>query len=310
MFLKKIMEKKLVSVIIPTYKRSNTLVRSINSVLNQSYNLLEVLVVDDNNPDTEARRETENVMLNFKDNSKVYYIKHEFNKNGSAARNTGFRYSKGDYIMFLDDDDEFFPHKVKSQVDCLESKDESWGACYTKIEYKKNGKTIMKSAECREGDLLVDALGRNLFIAAGSNLMIRRNVIDAINGFNESFQRNQDLEFLVRILKKWKLAFVDEYGLIVFMHPPVKMKHSFDELTVQFLKLFEKEIGELNTHDRNTVFRLINLQRIRARLFKEKDCKKVTDMILKKEVNVFDFIRFIYYLSYRIITRKSMGFKI
>ena len=103
-----------VSVIIPTYKRPDSLDRAINSVLGQTYPYVEVIVVDDNNPDTEGRRQTEAKMASFADNLRVKYVKHEQNKNGAAARNSGAKASTGDFIAFLDDDDEFLPKKNES----------------------------------------------------------------------------------------------------------------------------------------------------------------------------------------------------
>jgi len=101
------------------------------------------------------------------------YIKHDINRNGSVARNTGFKNSHGDYIMYLDDDDEFLPNKVEAQVRCLENLDDSWGLCYTNFMRKFKGKVLDYSCEKREGRLFTDALMRNLFIQPGSNLMIR-----------------------------------------------------------------------------------------------------------------------------------------
>ena len=67
----------MVSVIIPTYKRANYIQRAINSVLNQTYYDIEIIVVDDNNPNTQERKDLENIMKNYKDNNKIIYIQHE-----------------------------------------------------------------------------------------------------------------------------------------------------------------------------------------------------------------------------------------
>ena len=96
----------LVSVIIPTYNRPTYLRRCLESVLNQTYKNIEIFVVDDNNPETEARIETEKIMNEYVNGKNVTYLKHNFNKNGSAARNTGWKHSSGKYITFLDDDYE------------------------------------------------------------------------------------------------------------------------------------------------------------------------------------------------------------
>ena len=81
----------LVSIVIPTYSRPLYLKRCIESVLNQTYSNIEIFVVDDNNPDTEFRRDTEKIMSEYLNHKNVTYLQHECNKNGSAARNTGWK---------------------------------------------------------------------------------------------------------------------------------------------------------------------------------------------------------------------------
>ena len=303
------MEDKLVSVIIPTYNRPTKLVRAINSVINQTYQNIEIIVVDDNNPDTEGRKETEKIMSKYALNSKIKYIQHKYNKNGSAARNTGVKCSRGGYIAFLDDDDEFLPNKIKSQVNCLEKLDESWGACYTKYKRLKNGKLDTMCAERREGQLYFEALCRNLFIQAGSNLMVRRKAFEDIGGFNETFQRNQDIEFCVRLLKKYKLAYVDQLGLIYHRHSSDKRRFDMEKITEHYLDSFKPYIDELSDEKKDIFYRMINLQNFRYRIIKKKDLKAGLSMFKNGDVQELDVIRYFSHLAYRRIFNKSCGFK-
>ena len=114
------MNTPLVSVVIPTYSRPTYLKRCVDSVLNQTYSNIEIFVVDDNNPDTEARAETEKTMAAYVDNTRVTYLQHDRNRNGSAARNTGWRASHGEYITFLDDDDVFYADHVEVLVNAIQ----------------------------------------------------------------------------------------------------------------------------------------------------------------------------------------------
>ena len=213
----------LVSVVIPTYKRPDSLDRAINSVLNQTYQNVEVIVVDDNNPDSEGRRLTESKMAPYLGNEKVKYIKHECNKNGSAARNTGARNSNANYLAFLDDDDEFYPEKIEAQVKRLEELPQEYAICYTAVAYEKENGVIRYSKENREGDLFFDALTRNLSFQAGSNLFVRKGAFDSIGGFDETFRRSQDKEIVTRLLKHYKIAYVPIMGV----HAYVYEDHSF-----------------------------------------------------------------------------------
>lgn len=305
------MNTPLVSIIIPTYKRSNILSRTIDSVLKQTYKNIEVIVVDDNNPNTEFRLATELLMSKYQD-KRLKYIKHEVNKNGSAARNTGIRNSSGEYVMFLDDDDEFLPNKVESQLNYLLQLDESWGACYTKYIRKRGNTLISKCTENREGNLLKEELMRNLWIGAGSNLMVRRKVIDEVGGFDESFKRNQDIEFLIRILKKYKLGHVDIFGLIINIEdePHIKKEINVEMLTIQFIQTFKKDIDLLPIKDQKEVYEMLNLQIFRYFIFNKKDFIKAFKMVSTRKISFKNSIFYLYYLLDRKIKKESRAYRL
>ncbi|WP_102335499.1 glycosyltransferase family 2 protein [Salimicrobium jeotgali] len=303
------MGEKSVSIVIPTYQRPLKLERAIDSALNQTFPNLEIIVVDDNNPGTLEREETEALMQKYKEISKVKYVKHKFNKNGSAARNTGFRHSTGDYIMFLDDDDEFLPNKAEAQINCLEERDDTWGACYTKYKRLKNGKLNTIGVESKEGNLYFEELCRNLFIQAGSNLMLTREAFEDIGGFDESFDRNQDIEFTVRLLKKYKLAYVNEMGLIHHMEPQ-KRFFDMEEITEHYISVFEKYINDLPKVKRDKFYKLINLQLFRYKLVNKRNYLEVLIMMKNKNVSIIDVLRYFLHLGYRRVFKKSYGFNI
>lgn len=302
------MMKPKVSVVIPTFKRSEMLPRAINSVLNQTYQNVDVYVVDDNDPDTEFRKQTEITMAQFTNNSRVHYLKHERNKNGSAARNTGYRASSGDYIALLDDDDEYLPNKIEDQVLLMESLDNTWGACYTKFTVVDGEKITAKIGETKEGNLLVEALSRNLMLAAGSNLMIRRTVMDELNGFDESFVRNQDLELLTRILFKYKLACTKKDGLIIHAHKGFKV--DFEAVTERYKKTFSGFIGRLPETEQKRVYDMINLQVFRYRLLTLKDIRASVSMYKDGSVDFWTSVRYIIHLADRYVTKERKGFKL
>lgn len=113
----------VVSVIVPTYKRSvSFLARAINSLLVQTYNNVEIIVIDDSPADYEERRHIEEYVLSL-DLSRVKYIQNQTNVGGALARNIGIQHATGAYITFLDDDDEYFPPKIERQVRFMESHD-------------------------------------------------------------------------------------------------------------------------------------------------------------------------------------------
>lgn len=107
----------LISVIITTFSRSNTLKQAIESVLAQSYQSYELIVVDDNGINSPNQLESEKLVNSF--NKAIKYIKHDINLGGNAARNSGIRASRGDLIAFLDDDDTFKKNNLEEKVKCF-----------------------------------------------------------------------------------------------------------------------------------------------------------------------------------------------
>lgn len=235
------MESVKVSVIIPTYKRTEDITRALESVLSQTLESIEVIVVDDNGIGTECGLQTEEAMRKYSNDYRVIYIQHEVNKNGSAARNTGIRASKGEYISFLDDDDVYCPERLEKMCAKMDSLDDSWGACYTGyVKHQANG-TEQYSSESVEGDVFVQALMRSFYIGTGSNLFFRRSVIEDIGLFDETFKRNQDLEYIVRVLKKYKIAYVD--GILVEKFHDVRTVYLTLEQSIERENTFREKFG-------------------------------------------------------------------
>lgn len=190
------MVNKLVSVIIPTYKNRGGLKKSIDSVLSQNYAPFEVIVVDDNDPDSSWRKNTEAIMDEFISDHRVVYVKHETNKNGAAARNTGIKISKGEFIAFLDDDDVFLPNKLVKQIDYIDSNpDVQCVYCLA----RKNGKDI--KTDPYEGDVTEHLLLEESHMFTPS-LLFKADAIKKIKGFDEFFYRHQDYDLLLRFFKE------------------------------------------------------------------------------------------------------------
>ena len=303
------MKSKLVSVVIPTYSRPTMLEKAIDSVLNQSYKNIEIIVVDDNNPDTKERIETEKLISKYKDNKRIKYIKHKENKNGSAARNTGWKESKGYYITFLDDDDLIKKNKIEKMVNTMENLDESWGMCYSAYELVKQNGYKEISTENRSGFCYIPALMRNLFIGSGSNLFLRKSVVDELNGYDESFKRNQDIEFLARATEKYKIAFIDDVLLSIFQDGTRKKRkyEDIEKIDLYYIYKFESRINKLPKKEKEMVKSVISLDRFRYALMYGKIVKGFK-ILLENKVKFKYFIKYIIYLINRFISHKSYGF--
>lgn len=302
---------KLVSIVIPTYKRPDMICRAIESALTQSYSDVEVIVVDDNNPETEERQKTERAMKKFIDMPNVHYIRHERNKNGSAARNTGWRASHGDYVTFLDDDDEIAPTKIERQVARLEELDDSWGACYSAYHVlRPNGKRI-NSATTSEGDVYKQALMRTLYLGSGSNLLLRRSVLEAVDGYDETFLRNQDVEFMARVAERFKVAYVPEDLMTV--HWEVRQfKRGFafvDQVALNYLERFRPRLMKLSEKDQRCITIVVSLERARVALAYGELHACIT-ILRQNKVPLWHTLKYIGYLLKRKLTNTSYGFYI
>lgn len=266
------MRNPIVSIVIPTYKRPDMIVRAVDSALNQTYAQIEVIVVDDNDPSSPDRKKTETIMAQYKGNPRVQYILHEKNKNGSAARNTGWRQAKGEYITFLDDDDEISKDKIKLQVNCLESLDESWGACYSGYHIVKPNGVVHKASDFKSGDVYLQALMRTMFMGSGSNLLLRKTVVDKVNGYDESFKRNQDIEFMARVFEKHKLACIKDDLLTIHQDRATTHRsyEASDEISKYYLLRFDSRINTLSPKERKRVIEVISLERFRNALMYRK----------------------------------------
>lgn len=109
------------SVVIPTYKRSDYLIRAIESVRKQTYENIEIIIVDDNPKDSLFRKETEKKIEKYKEDVRIKYIKNSENLGGALARNCGINESSGEYVTFLDDDDIYLANKVESQLEFMQA---------------------------------------------------------------------------------------------------------------------------------------------------------------------------------------------
>lgn len=301
-----------VSIIIPTYKRSNRIKRAIDSVLSQDYKNFELIVVDDNDPSDIERKLTEEAVNEYLSLPYFKYIQHDRNKNGSAARNTGIKASSGDYITFLDDDDEYYPHKIGLQVQILNNLDHNiWGACYTLYDKIDQYGKLQVSSELVEGNLLVQALSKNLYIGSGSNFMVTRKALNDINGFDESFKRNQDLEFLVRLLTKYKMKSISSSTFLI--HNEIREnKFTFEELmdiNSKYRKTFKRTIDSLNTKEQSEVWRTLDLWDIRSAVSRRKYLSAI-GIFRKSQLTLSDVFKYLIYILKRLLTNKSYGFKL
>ncbi|SER82496.1 glycosyltransferase family 2 protein [Natrinema salaciae] len=190
----------LVSVIVPTYNRPERLVRSLESVADQTYERLEVIVVDDGS-ETPAT----DVVAPVRDELpyEVTVIRHDENRGANAARNTGIREASGEFLAFLDDDDEWNPSKVTRQVDAFQRASDDLGLVYTALRLVDDDGTVLRTTDASvAGDVTRQLLCRNA-IGSFSCVMVRSTAAADAGPLDEAFPSWQDLDWYIRISENW-----------------------------------------------------------------------------------------------------------
>jgi len=244
----------LVSVIIPTHKGADSILRAIDSVLSQEYDNIEIIVVDDNGEGTQEQIDTESAIKEYINSGKVKYIKHKRNINGSAARNTGVKHSRGKYIALLDDDDMFLPFKIGRQVEALSGKSEDYAVCYTSYEnvFSDQRRRVIRAE--KEGNLCYELLSMKVSVLS-SVLLIRKDAWESVGGFDETFRRDQDQEFCVRLFHKYKVAAVKEVCMVrnVLMRNVPEVEKGI-EYRKYYLKKMEHIIRSFDDRQRRHIY--------------------------------------------------------
>lgn len=198
------MKNELVSVVVPTYNREGTIVRSVNSVLGQTYRNLECIVVDDGSQDN-----TKGVISRMNDN-RVRYIRLEKNSGPSVARNIGIRESRGNYLAFNDSDDLWLPDKLEMQMEKMAC--EGAGMVYCSYLYQNNGREYqVPSKRCvsseLEGDIFESLWNDNKI--GTPTILVKKECISTCGEFAENLHSLEDWEFVLRISEKYKIAYVN-----------------------------------------------------------------------------------------------------
>lgn len=197
-------ETPKVSVIIPTYNRSHTIERAITSILNQTLQDFEIIVVDDG-----SRDDTMGV-LDRLPAARIRSLHHQHNLGPAAARNTGIGVARGEYVAFLDSDDEWLPEKLSEQVDQLQGAPDGVYANCTglylhQLDVKTTIERIPRPPVCWFKQLLTGC-----DLCPGTTLVANRSSFEKIGLFDEELPRYEDWDWLLRYVKEYPLEVIEK----------------------------------------------------------------------------------------------------
>lgn len=202
----------MVSVIIPNYNREKLIKRAVLSVLSQTYTDVEVIVVDDGSTDGSI-----NILKEIED-SRLRIFKLEKNSGACMARNKGISESQGEYIAFLDSDDEWLPYKLEKQIEFM--KKENCDAVFTQYFYhelNKNADSVEIKPYLKQES---NYLGRILYAncVAMDTLLVKRKVFEDLL-FDRKLPRYQDWDIAIQIANRFTFQFMEMPTLNVYEQP-------------------------------------------------------------------------------------------
>lgn len=193
-----------IDIIIPTFNRSATLQRAIESVLNQTYKDYYLYIVDDGSTDN-----SKDIIATYLDFPNIFYLKQE-NKGVSAARNFGIQKSKSPWIAFLDSDDEWLPNKLQTQVSFWKDNPQ-YNFIHSNEIWIRNNKRV-------NAPLKFDKSNNNIFerslatcLISPSTVLMKRSLGDEFHFFDESLTICEDYDLWLKILLKEEVGFIPEY---------------------------------------------------------------------------------------------------
>lgn len=241
----------MVSAIITTYKREPSMVlRALDSIIAQTYRDIEIIVVDDSPADYSERdavrlaviqRQSENPDIS------IMYIAHEKNMGACVARNTGLDAANGEYVAYLDDDDEWLPEKIEKQIKVIKESDAALIYCGSICVNDSTGINVQKKKTYIRGNAFNQLLYFN-FIESTSYPLIRKSCLQEIGGFDPLMQSAQDYDVWLRLAERYDIDYVNEPLVIYHEHngerittDPEKKINGLKRINDKFAKALDKD---------------------------------------------------------------------
>ena len=246
-----------ISVIIPTFNRKLFLLNAINSVLTQTYQNIELIIIDDGSSD-----KTLDKIKKYKSEIKIFRQK---NKGVSAARNKGIKLSKNKWIAFLDSDDRWHPEKLEKQINYLK-KNPKYKICHTDETWIKNGVRVNPHNKHKKKGGYIFENCLDICRISPSSVMIHKSVFENVGLFNTKLPVCEDYDLWLRITAKFPVLFLNEKLIIKFGGHPSQLSKKYWGM------------------DR---FRIKSLENIINQNFINKKYKDLLKRTLKKKVEIY-----------------------
>lgn len=280
-----------ISAIITTWNRVPMLERAIKSVLAQTFRDIELLVLDNGSSDN-----TGDVVRGYeKKDKRIRYIRHAPNSI-SWARNLGIKEARGEFIGFLDDDDEWLPDKLADEMKAFEGDSEKkiglvYGA-YVHIN-QATGKTFETIYPKFSGatDVYGYAIShRDTLTGSASNPLLRKSAILAVGGYDENIKTGEDYEMFLRLARRYLFAGIPKPVLKIYVHEGYRLSYRLEDYLHTELTVYRKHIDFIG---RNPDVNVFFLRIIAGKLLRLGRPKEAREYLLKAlRLMPFDFLAF------------------
>lgn len=264
----------MISVIIPTYNRGDTIIRSINSVLNQTYSNIEIIVIDDNSNDN-----TNEIIQQIGD-KRLKYIRLSENRGACYARNYGLEVAKGEYIAFQDSDDEWLPNKLEKQLSYLINNDIDVVSCRMKVIDRNKSTIFPQNNKLNKEDIYLEN-----YISTQTILGKKKCFIE--EKFDTELPRFQDWDLAIRLINKYRVSIMDEILVNVYIQENSISKSQ--DKAIKAMDIFLKKHSKTRKYESNYL-RLRGLYKMQSKYNYEEDFKRAALIYPFDKRIWFDFI--------------------
>ncbi len=249
---------KRVTAVITTHKREPEIVqRALESVLMQTYPEMEVIVVDDSPSDYPRRNDVAKLVRSYHKQG-VLYIPHQKCQGACVARNTGLAHATGEFIAFLDDDDQWTPEKISLQLEAFT--DDTIALVYSGqvVLDESSGNRSVSKTQYHSGQVY-EKLIYNNFIGSTSIPLLRTSALRSIGGFDPLMQSSQDYDVWLRLAQAFSVAYVEGALVVYHTHPGERISTNFKKKISGLERINEKNQECLKKDKRARWIRTVKL---------------------------------------------------
>lgn len=299
------------SIVVPLFNKEKHIVRAINSILKQTHQDFEILIIDDGSTDLSY-----NKAISIKDSRiKVYRKK---NEGVSSARNFGVQHSTCEYIAFLDADDEWKPMFLESIIKMIKKYPEA-GAYATSYEFKDQGVTRRANINVNlneEEFTVVDYFKCSLNdpLISASSVVIKKSVFEHVGFFSTRLTRGEDLEMWCRIALNYPIVFLNKVLATYYLDSENKLTRMERNYSESFLSIAEQFLDKYSKKNKSLYFKeyMIKIIMNKIRYFidigKRKQARELLWKYMSTKYSKKIWIKN-YLLSYKIVYKINQKLK-